>query len=97
MFLTLILQYLYKLIEGKVRDLTPPKSFHAIKVQGFNRNRIKLLTEFARELPLKVFALVRDFPIEACDLSHTPLPPIRTFLFATQCFVKTAKFIQGLF
>ena len=97
MFLTLILQYLNKLIEPKIGDLTSPQAFHSVKVQSFNGNRIILLTEFGSELPLKVFTLVRYFPIQACDLSYAPPPPVRTFLFATQCFVERSKFVQGVF
>ena len=71
MLLTLILQYPNKLIEGKVGNLTPPQAFHAVKVQRFNGNRIKLLAKFAGELPVKVFTLIADFPIKACYLSNT--------------------------
>ena len=97
MFLTLILQYLNKLVEGKVRDLTTPQVFHTVKVQRFNRNRIKLLTKFACQLPMKVFALVRDLPVKSCKLSDTTPPVIRTFLLTTQCLVEFAKFLQGVF
>ena len=97
MFLTLILQYLNKLVEGEVRDFTPPQPFHAIKVQCFKDNRIKLLTEFGGELPLKVFALIADFPIETCDLSDTPPPAIRTFDLSRKAFVERSKCVQGLF
>ena len=97
MFLTLILQYLHKLVERKVGDLTSPQAFHTLKVQGFNGNRIKLLTEFRGELPLKVFALVRDFTIQACELSDTPPPAMRTFLLTRKTFVERPKFVQGLF
>ena len=75
MFDTLILQYLNKLVESKIGDFTPPH--HAIKVQRFNGNCVKLLTKF-RKLPLKIFALVRDFSIETGDLPqhrHQPLEP----------------------
>ena len=97
MFDTLILQYLNELVERKVGDFTSPEAFHAIKVQGFNGNRIKLLTKFACQLPMKVFALVADFPIEPCELFHTPPPTVRTFPFTRKFFVETTKFLQGLF
>ncbi len=97
MFDTLILQYLNKLVEGKVGDLTSPKPLHAIKVQGFNRNRIKTLTKFCRKLPMKVCALVCDFTIQTGYCPNTPPPSPRTFLFTTQFFVEATKFIQGLF
>ncbi len=97
MFLTLISQYLNELVEPKVRDFTTPQSFHAIKVQCFKDNRIKLLTEFAGELPLKVFTLIADFPIQTCDLPNTLPPPIRTFDFTTQCLVERPKFVQVRF
>ena len=94
---TLIRQYLNKLVERKVRDFTSPQAFHTRKVQGFNGNRIKLLTEFRGEVPMKVFALIRDFPIQTCELSHTPPPPVRTFLFTTQCLVERPKLLQVRF
>ena len=97
MFLTLILQYLNKLVEGKIGDFTSPQAFHTVKVQGFNRNGIKLLTKFGRQLPVKVFALVRDLPIEVRDLPHTPPPTVRTFDFTRKVFVERLKFVQGLF
>ena len=46
---------------------------------------------------MKVFALVADFPIETCYLSHTPPPAIRTFLLTAQCLVERPKFVQRLF
>ena len=97
MFLTLILQYLNELVERKVGDFTSPKAFHTVKVQRFNRNCIKLLTKFTCELPLKIFALVTDFPIEPCELSDTPPPAIRTFDLTRKFFVERPKFVQGVF
>ena len=96
MFLTLIFQYLNKLGERKIRDLTSPQAFHAQKVQGFNNDGIEPLTKFTCQLPMKVCALVADFSIETCDSSHTPPPAIRTFLLTTQFFVERPKFVQGL-
>jgi hypothetical protein len=62
MFATFGLQYLNKLVEAKVGDFTSPQAFHTVKVQGFNRDCVKLLTQFGCQLPVKVFALVGDFP-----------------------------------
>ena len=97
MFSTFILQYLNKLVEGKVGDLASPKPFHAVKVQGFKGNRIKLLTKFTCQLPVKIFALVADFPIQTCELPDTPPPTVRTFLFTRKFFVERPKFVQGVF
>ena len=97
MFLTLIFQYLNKLVEAKIGDFASPKAFHTVKVQSFKDNRIKLLTEFRGELPMKVFALVRNFPIEACELSDTPPPTVRPFNFTRKAFVERPKFVQGVF
>ena len=97
MFLTLILQYLKKLIEGKVGDFTSPKPFHTAKVQRLKDDGIKLLAKFRGELPMKVFALIADFPIEVCNLSHTPRPAVRTFDFTRKAFVERPKLLQGLF
>ena len=53
MFLTLICQYLNKLIEGEVGDFTSPQAFHTVKVQGLKENPIKLFTKFRGELPIE--------------------------------------------
>ena len=98
MFAALILQYLNELVEGKVRDFTSPEAFQvSVKVQGFNGNRIKLLTKFACQLPMKVFALVGNFAIETGDLSYTPPPTTRTFDFTRKAFVEGSQFLQGVF
>ena len=97
MFSTLILQYLNKLVERKIGDLTTPQAFHTVKVQGFKDNRIKLLAKFACQLPMKVFALVADFLIETGKLPNAPPPAIRTFLLTAKSFAEFAKFVQGLF
>ena len=60
MFLTLILQYLNKLGERKIGDLTSPQAFHTVKIQGFKDYGIKSFTEFACQLPMEIFALVAD-------------------------------------
>ena len=46
---------------------------------------------------MKVFALIRDFPIKACDCSDTPPPAVRTFNFTRKFFVERPKFVQGVF
>ena len=45
---------------------------------------------------MKVFALIRDFPIKTCDGSHTPPPAIRTFDFTRKFFIQRPKFLQRL-
>ena len=57
----------------------------------------KSLTKFRGKLPLKVFTLVADFPIQACELSDTPPPPVRTLNLSRKTFVERPKFVQGLF
>ena len=96
MFLTLIFQYLNKLIERKIGDFASPQPFHAVKVQSFNGDCIKLLTQFTRKLPLKICALVRDFPIQACELPYTPPPTVRTLNLSRKTFVERPKFVQGV-
>ena len=97
MFTTLILQYLNKLVECEIGDFPSPQAFHPVKVQRLNGNGIKLFAKFCCELPMKIFALVSDFTIQASDGSNTPPPAVRTFLLTTQCFVEATKFLQGLF
>ena len=65
MFLTLISQYLNKLIESKVRDFASPEAFHTVKVQRLRDDSPKPLAQIVREFPMPIFALVRDFSIEA--------------------------------
>ena len=97
MFLTLILQYPNKLVKGEVRDFTSPQAFHARKVQGFNNDCIEPFTKFTCQLPMKVFALIADFPIEMGELPYTPPPPVRTFLLTRKTFVERPKFVQVRF
>ena len=97
MFLTLIFQYLNKLVESKVGYFSSPKPFHTIKVQRFKDNRIKLLTKFRGKLPLKIYTLIRNLTIKACDLPYTFPPAVRASNFARKAFIKRPKFIQGLF
>ncbi len=97
MFLTLIFQYLNELVEGEVRYFTPPQAFHAVKVQCLKHNDIKLFTKFTCQLPVKIFTVVADFPIQTCELPDTPPPPVRTFNFTRKRFIERPKFIQGLF
>ncbi len=97
MLLTLVSQNLNKLVETKVADFASPKPFHTLKVQGLKHDHIKLLTEFRRKLPMKVLALVADFPIQTGELSHTPPPSLRTFLLARKCFIQRPKRVQVRF
>ena len=98
MFATFILQYLNKLVEGnQVGDFAPPKPFHTVKVQCFNGNCIKGIAKIRRKLPMKIFALVCNLPIEASYCSDSTPPTARPFLFAAQCLVEITKFGQGLF
>ena len=97
MLLTLILQYLNKLVERKVGDFASPQAFHTVKVQRFNGDGIKLLTQFRGKLPVKVFALIAYPSIEPCKLPHTPPPTVRTLHLARKTFVERPKFVQGLF
>ena len=41
MFETLECQYLNKLPESKVRDLTSPEAFHTVKVERLGRDQVK--------------------------------------------------------
>ena len=97
MFETLIFQYLNKLVEGKVRDFTPPKPFHTVKVERLSGDQIKPAAEVRRKFPMPIAPLVRDSSIEACQLSNSTPPVIRTSNFARKAFVEGSEFVQGLF
>ena len=66
MFGTLLLQYLYELIESVVRDFATPKAFHTVKVQGFKVEGIKLCAKFGGEFPLPIFSLSGNFSVLSC-------------------------------
>ena len=55
------------------------------------------LQSLLAQLPMEVFTLVADFPIETFNLTHTSPPAGRTFLFTAEFFVESPKFAQGLF
>ncbi len=105
MFTALIFQYLNELVEGEVRDFTPPQSFHAVKVQRLKDKARKLFTKFTCQLPVKIFsvgrnrrfAVVANFPIQTCKLPDTSPPVARTFNFTRKRFIESPKFVQGLF
>ena len=97
MFETLVLQYLNKLIEGEIRDLSSPEAFHAVKVQGFNGNRIKSFTKIRSKFPMEIFALIGNLAVKSCEFTDGAPPTIRPFLFTAKGFVEITKFRQGLF
>ena len=97
MFDTLILQSLNKLVEGKVRDFPSPEAFHTLKVKSFGGDGIKPSAQVGRKLPVKVFTLVRDFPIQTCELTDSTIPIARPFHFTRKAFVECSELIQGLF
>ena len=96
MFTTLGLQYLKKLIEGKVRDFTSPKPFHTVKVQRFGCDGVKPSAKVGGKFPMPVSTLVADFAIEYSECSDSTPPVIRTFDFTRYCFIELPKCVQGL-
>ena len=97
MFLTLILQYLNKLSERKVRDFASPEAFHTRKVQRLGRYEVKPSTKVRGKFVVPIFALVGNMSVEPCELMESTPPIIRPFNLTAQCFVEFAKFGQGLF
>ena len=97
MFDTLILQNLNKLVESKVRDFTSPEAFHTLEVQRLNGDGIKPSAQVGRKLPVKVFALIADFPIQTGELTDSTIPIARPFHFTRKAFVACSELIQGLF
>ena len=97
MFDALILQYLNKLVKGKIRDFASPQAFHTLKVQRLGNDRIKPFAQVGSNLVVPVLALVSDMPIQPRKVSDTPPPILRTFYLSTDSFVECAKFFQGVF
>ena len=95
MFQTLILQYLNKLGEGKVRDFTSPKAFHSVKVQGLGGDKVKPSAEVGRKFPVPITSLIANLAVKLCEVSH-PTPPI-TFYLPTDAFVEISKLFQRRF
>ena len=97
MFETLELQYLNKLIEGKVGDFASPKPFHTLKVECLSGDMVKPSAEVSGKFVVPVLALVGDFTVKPCQFSQRTPPIARTFHLTRQGFVKFAEFIQRLF
>ena len=97
MFLALIFQYLNKLVECEIGDFTSPKAFHSVYVQRFKGNGIKAFAQVRGKLPVKVFALTTDFPIQTCELPDSTPPVIRTFLFSRKTLIEGTELFQRLF
>ena len=58
MFDALILQYLNKLVKGKIGDFASPQPFHTVKVQRFGNEGIKPFAEIGSDLVVPVLTLV---------------------------------------
>ena len=97
MFETLILQYLKKLVEGKVRDFTSPKAFHAVKVQGFGSDKVRTPAQISRKFPMPISALVINFDVKSCEFTDSTPPVVRAFYFMRKAFVELTKLFQGRF
>ena len=97
MFLTLILQYLNKLVERKIGDFASPQAFHTRKVQRLGSDRIKPFTQVGSDLVVPVLALVGDMPIQPRQLPNSTPPIVRTFHLSADCFVECSEFFQGVF
>ena len=97
MFLTLICQYLNKLVESKVRDFASPEAFHAIKIQRLGDDGIKPLAQISGEFPMPIFALVGNLPIEERKLTDTSPPITGPPHLARKCLVASSEFRQSLF
>ena len=97
MFETLELQYLNKLVKGKIGDLPSPQAFHTLKIQRFGDDGIKAFTQVGSNLVVPVLTLVGDMPIQPRKSSDTPPPIVRTLNFARKTFVEGSQFFQRAF
>ena len=95
MFDALILQYLNKLVKGKIRDFASPQAFHTFEVQRLGNDRIKPFAQVGSHLVVPVFALVGDMSIQPCKFTDGTPPIVRTFLFTRKAFAECSEFIQG--
>ena len=97
MFDALILQYLNKLVKGKIGDFASPKPFHTVKVQRFGDDRIKPFAQVSSNLVVPVFALVGDMPMQTSKLSDSTPPIPGAFDLPANCFVEGSQFFQRAF
>ena len=97
MFETLELQYLNKLVKGKVRDFPSPKTFHAIKVQCLGHNRIEPFTHVRGQFIVPIFTLVCDMSIQPRQRSDSTPPVVRAFDLSAKGLVEFSEFVQGVF
>ena len=97
MFETFELENLNKLVESEVRDFTPPKPFHTVKVQGFGSNKVKPSAKVSGKFPMPIPTLVSNFAVESCYFSYCTPPVVRAFDFSRKAFVEVSEFLQGLF
>ena len=97
MFKTFKPQYLNKLPEGEVRDLSSPKPFHTLKVECLGNDGIKPAAEVCGKFEMPISALIGNFAIEPCKCSNSTPPVVRTSDFSTQGLVESSECFQGLF
>ena len=97
MFDTLERQYLNKLVEGKIGDLTSPETFHRIKVECLGGDEIEPLTQVGRCFPVPIQSLVGDFAMKPCEFTDSAPVVTRTFDLSADGFAKFTEFGQGVF
>ena len=97
MFDALILQYLNKLVKGKIGDFPSPQPFHTRKIQRFGDDGIKAFTKFRSDLVVPVLTLVGDMPIQPRKLSDATPPIPGAFDLPAHCFVEGSQFFQRAF
>ena len=56
----------HEFTESKVRHLSSPKAFHAVKVQVLKERNIKLADDLKCEFPVMVFALPLNLAVCSC-------------------------------
>ena len=97
MFGTFELQNLNKLMKSEVRDFSSPESFHAVYIQGFKAQGIKLSTKFRSKFPVMICPLPCNFSMLPRQSTLGTIPVVRPFLFPTQTLIQRSQRIQRLF
>ena len=95
MFETLEFQNLKELPKCQVRDFSPPKPFHTLKVECLGGNKVKPPTEVSGTFVVPISALVRNLTIQPCQLSDGTPPVARTLLLLTDGPGECLKLVQG--
>ena len=96
MLCTLEFEYLNKLTKRQVRDFSSPEAFHAVNVQSFKAQGVKLSAKSSCKFPLPIKTLPCDFSVLSRNSTFCTIPTTRFVNLTTQTLIQGFQLIQGL-